>query len=1142
MMNKSVAEPAVADAAVREEVLDTRRSFIVQAPAGSGKTELLMQRYLALLATVDEPESVLAITFTKKAASEMRNRIVAALVAAQREDPVRSAYQQRTRDLALRVLARDRERNWKLLDGPERMQIRTVDAFCESLARRTPLLAGIGGALNITEMAAPLYEEAARRTIDLLGSEDGLIAAAMMTMLAHVDNNIIESQRLFHNMLEKRDRWLRLIEPGSAGGQDLSNLRQTLEHSLEIAVRDQLKIARAQWKKHISPAEEQSLLRLARFAASTAEVEDRFKQFVMWTDVPASELADLERWREWKHWLMTDDKWRSKASAKLGFPPVGRNPEFRTYKDEYEHVLFGLREEQHPDLAEALDKAAALPFPRYTDDQWDLVCALFHILPHAVENLKAVFLDRGLMDFAQISQAALEALRTRGSGQAHNIRHVLVDEFQDTSTAQVELLTRLTADWQPDDGRTLFVVGDPMQSIYAFRDAEVVLFDRTRARGVGAIPLLSRKLEVNFRSQAGLVGWFNQTFRHLMKETNDLRGAVSYEACTAMRPGLEASAVEIHPAYSEDWQAEAEQVVTSVRDALENTTGNVAILVRARTHLPAIIEALRHAEIRYRGVDLDPLSTRQAVLDVDALAQVLEHIGNRTAWLAVLRAPWCGLSLADLWELCGDDKYSPVITLLGQRVAQLSAEGQRRVARILPVLTDAVSQFGRVPLRPLLENTWVSLGGPAAVRPGVDGEADLRDIHAYFDLVQRHEIGGALPDRAMFERRLQELYAAPDTSDNIRLEIMTIFQAKGLEFDTVIVPGLGRSVGGDPQSLLYWRERVLEGESHLLLAPMDAVAPDNRKAPPTPQKYLLGIEAERNREEGKRLLYVAATRARHKLHLFGHVGVKGKADSDSLLALLMAAPHVADEFERAAPPQEEEGGLEIAAAALPERQVPVLRRLPVEWQMPAAPTPLHPAAIRTSAVAEEEPHTFNWVSDTLRRVGTVTHAFLQRIATEGLDAWSADRVDQSASLIKLALLSEGVAGSELPSAIQKIVRALRAAVTEDHGRWILASHAEAASEYELSGLLDGRLIRVKLDRTFVDQDGTRWIIDYKTADKSGGSMQAFLAEQEEKYRPDLKRYASIMNAFDGRPVRAGLYLPLLASWREITLDVTSDGA
>jgi ATP-dependent exoDNAse (exonuclease V) beta subunit len=1131
MTSKPVLERAVSDAAVREEVLDTSRSFIVQAPAGSGKTELLMQRFLALLATVDEPETVLAITFTIKAASEMRNRIIAALAAAQSNEAVSKPHQQRTRELAVSVLERDRERGWNLVENPGRLQIRTVDSFCESLARRAPLLAGLGGSLNITEVVAPIYEEAARRTIELLGSEDETTARAMMTLLRHRDNDVLALHRLFANMLEQRDRWVRLISP--AATRDLGDLRQTLEASLNAAVRDEIRSVRERWERDVPPDEESRLLRLARFAAGWPEAEDRFKQFVDWTDVPGTEISDLPTWCAWSGWLMTGKDWRKDGRVNLGFPAAKYGQDYRHAKQEYGEAMLTFHEFRRDALAHALYRVTKLPLPEYSDDQWDFICALFQILPLAVEKLKAVFVERNQMDFAQLSHAAIEALGN-DDHRGHDLRHILVDEFQDTSTTQIELLSRLTAGWRPDDGHTLFVVGDPMQSIYGFREAEVVLFERTRKSGVSGLPLQSRKLKVNFRSQQSLVDWFNETFPYLLKDTNDLRGAVSYEPCSAINPPVPGVPAKIHAFYAEDPKPEAERVVELVREALEASNGNVAILVRARTHLPTIVDSLRRARIPYRGVELDPLNTRQAVLDVDALAQAIERVGNRGAWLAVLRAPWCGLSLADLWEICREDKYTPVLDLLHERMGHLSAAGRQRVGRVLPVLEHAVARYGRGALRPLLESTWVSLGGPAAVRSGIEGEADLRDVTAYFDLVQQCEVAGALPARKMFEKRMEALYAAPDTSDGIRVEIMTIYAAKGLEFDTVIVPGLGRTVGADSQSMLYWRERILRGETHLLLAPISAVTTNDHEDEATLEGYLRRIERDRDREEGKRLLYVAATRARRQLHLLGHVNDKGEAKKDSLLALLMAAPIVADEFERQRP-AEEDNGLEIAADVAP-RQAPVLRRLPLDWQQPDPPGPLHwKRVVGIAPIQMEEAHTFDWVSDTLRRIGTVTHAFLQQIAREGMDRWDEGRVKNSDKLIRTALTAEGVAGTELTSASEKVTRALRTSISDERGRWILAAHAEAQSELELSAVLDNTVVRVKLDRTFVDEAGIRWIIDFKTADTAASDVDRFLAAQEEKYRPDLERYARIMHALDGRAVRAGLYFPLLGRWREVPL-------
>ena len=131
----------------------------------------------------------------------------------------------------------------------------------------------------------------------------------------------------------------------------------------------------------------------------------------------------------------------------------------------------------------------------YSDDQWEVLGAILRLLPRAVVQLKFVFQSRGQVDFTEVSQASLRALATDEGptdlalALDYRIRHLLIDEFQDTSISQYELVARLTAGWEPGDGRTLFAVGDPMQSIYRFREAEVGLFLRARAAGIAGVEL-----------------------------------------------------------------------------------------------------------------------------------------------------------------------------------------------------------------------------------------------------------------------------------------------------------------------------------------------------------------------------------------------------------------------------------------------------------------------------------------------------------------------------------------------------------------------------------------------------------------------------------------------------------------------------
>ncbi|MFH1573024.1 MAG: UvrD-helicase domain-containing protein, partial [Acidobacteriota bacterium] len=155
------------DARQREHALDPERSFIVQAPAGSGKTELLIQRCLTLLCRVNEPEAIIAITFTRKAAGEMRRRVMTALQnsAGRRPDKPHEAL---TWDLACRVRERNESLGWDLFRNPGRLRIQTIDSLCASLTRQMPWLSRLGGPPDIVEAEEELYAEAALRTIDLL--------------------------------------------------------------------------------------------------------------------------------------------------------------------------------------------------------------------------------------------------------------------------------------------------------------------------------------------------------------------------------------------------------------------------------------------------------------------------------------------------------------------------------------------------------------------------------------------------------------------------------------------------------------------------------------------------------------------------------------------------------------------------------------------------------------------------------------------------------------------------------------------------------------------------------------------------------------------------------------------------------------
>ena len=205
--------PAITDADDRERALDVERSWIVEAPAGSGKTGLLIQRYLRLLAheRVTEPESVLAVTFTKAAAEEIRHRVLEELRRAAADAPIANDYQHATRQMSLAVLARDAELGWRLLDAPRRLHVRTIDGLCAEITRGLPILSRGGSRLRPVERPLALYRAAARRTWLRLGGDDAALSRALEQLLLHRDGDLATCEALVVEMLGEREQWGALV-------------------------------------------------------------------------------------------------------------------------------------------------------------------------------------------------------------------------------------------------------------------------------------------------------------------------------------------------------------------------------------------------------------------------------------------------------------------------------------------------------------------------------------------------------------------------------------------------------------------------------------------------------------------------------------------------------------------------------------------------------------------------------------------------------------------------------------------------------------------------------------------------------------------------------------------------------------------
>jgi len=1098
----------MSDLEQRQLAVEPGRSVIVQAPAGSGKTTLLVERYLGLLGVVKEPEEILAITFTRKAAAEMRHRILQYL------DPAFTSTE--AHEQAALVKARKIEHKvaeWGLRNNPQRLLIRTIDSFNHYLARTMPVASRLGPVPSPAENTSALYRRAARNVLACIDGQDEL-ADDIKHLLLWRDHRSQDIEDLLVALLAKRDQWLRAL--GVTGKPDRLALEQVLESVVVAEMRRADRTLNdALQDAGMTPGELTELLCLAADSLISAERHSVICDCAGMESLPADDPDDLPLWRGLGEALLTRaGDFRRSVTVTTGFPPKS------AHKDAMATLLERIGHNTH--LAELIHRARNMPDPRYGDAEWETLAALVRVLERTAAELELVFAAAGQTDFPGLADAALRGLGDAESGYTdlalyldQRIGHILVDEYQDTNWGQYGLLQKLVGGWQPDEARSLFLVGDPMQSIYRFREAEVGLFMRTREQGIGDQPLQALRLTRNFRSRAEIVDWVNERLGPIFPHTENIAaGAVSY---APSEPGRsEGGRVEILA--RADIEQEAEAIAEHIAQALDNNRDNpdyrAAIIVRARGHLARILPALARHGIPYRAVKLDPLTQRPVVQDLIALTRAIRQPADSAAILAVLRSPVCGLTLADLTDLAGDGRDLNDFDALDRLAGD---DARDRAAKVLDALKAAQALWRTRPLRDLVEGAWHRLGGPLlCARP----KTDLKDAGAYFNALSVAESEGHLEDWNDFVELLTAQFTEGDPpSDDVKLDILTMHGAKGLEWDLVVLPGLNRGTRGQSRELLSWLPLTPDqGDEQVLLAPLRA---SDQIGDPPLNDLINAEQKSRDAYEHQRLLYVATTRAREHLLLSAVLDPDKdeiKPTAGSLLADLW--PTVGAEFLAAldsAPDVETESDAT-------ERLDQSIRRAPNGWQVPVASrltwTPRLPPRERDIEIE------FNWAGIQARRTGTIIHRLLERVGKIGIENLSNDDRQRLINRIPALLKSMGSGTQAIAETTAIITEAFVNTLDSDTGRWLLSNrHGKSACELALTGLLDGELVNAVIDRTFIDESGTRWIIDYKSGYHAGGDLDGFLNEEATRYGVQLGNYRRLFELMGETNIKVALYLP-----------------
>lgn len=1123
------------DSLNRVRALD-QASFIVEAPAGAGKTELLTQRYLKLLASVNEPEEIIALTFTNKAATEMRNRILLSLEHAQNQTPESAAHKLVTRGLANAALSQSQAKQWDIIDQPSRLRILTIDALCSSLTRQMPLLSKFGGQPVVSDDTEPHYLDAARRAIAHIMQEskpDDVVTTA----LRYMDNNSEKLIALLAKMLARRDQWLPLA--GQMHGLDVEEMSRNTEAALQHLITEALQPV----LNILTPRVQYALMPLARYAAANLLEDADVAPLLDWQFELYADAEDLVQWQALANFLLTKSEktFRKSINKTNGFPATD---EGKNQKEAYFEIIKTLENNQA--IAAILD----LPSIATLAENQQVIKALTQLLILAASHLWAVFQAAGEVDFVAIAQSAQQALEDEDGVTElalkldYKISHLLIDEFQDTSPVQMRLIEKLIEGWQPNDGRTLFCVGDPMQSIYRFRKADVSLFLQASQTGIGHLPLTRLQLSRNNRSHPEVVRWINKAFEQVFPEADNInQGAISYREFTATRAAIAGDGVVLHPIILEarDEDDDTESVNAKLLEAryvadlivklrAENSTQKIAVLVRSRSHLKELVSEIRrnYPNLKFQALEIEHLNDRQTVQDAFSLTCALHHRADRIHWLNILRAPWCGLTLADLHALAADNHRATIWQLMQDetRLQTLSADGLLRLNHVKNILAESFGHQGRMPIRRWLESTWLQLGGGKCL---VDA-GDNRDIQVFFDLVEKISRSGHL-DIASLESSMTKLYAKPDLEADDSLQFLTIHKSKGLEFDTVILPALNRPPRNPDNELVLWQEVMVDKQLHLIAAPLMVNRLVNRAAAkikasnaPSIYQFLKDLEAERSDNEIVRLLYVAATRTQRQLHLIASVKInqKGEIKPTARTLLKVLWPAVEAEFISTAPFVNNAASAEVLDIS---QFKPQLQRLEsAEFLAGILDNICEKSNVFSNSVTPLNDNELavignnNANNEMQRHCGTLAHLYMALFAASDLQDWHAVRLAACLPAMQKWFILQGHTASAAQSAAMQVLAALQTSIASPAGRWVLQKHTHAASELSVMQATDDGVQNHVLDRTFIENH-TRWIVDYKL---TGADENQDLTVVAEQHRAQLERYAGLF-ASEGLAIKCAIY-------------------
>ena len=1047
----------------RDQALNISDSFIVQAPAGSGKTELITQRYLKLLGSADVPENILVMTFTNRAVDELKHRIISSLNRAKLPPP-KELHKLKTFDLANKVLEQSNLKEWDLLSHPSRIKILTIDSLSSLIVSRYPSVDQLISPQTMinTYEYEQIYQEAAENTLLLI--EEDEYQASISSVLLYLDNHVDRFYRLIVQMLSKREQWLPKLY--IEGALDI-NLLEMLAQELIVEYLGTLRDAAS------------GLLGKPFFNLLEINTRDDVSKI---NKLPGSTIEDLSDWQTISELLLTKStgNWRKKIDANIGF-----SVELKEEKFVFKEILEGLDSEV--EFKKILNNLSNLPSAYFPESTSKNINDIAQVLKLSVAELKMIFKEKSLQDFSEVGMQAINALDSREEVSDiallldYQVKHLLIDEFQDTSYSQLSLIEKLVDSWQEGDGKSIFFVGDPMQSIYKFRESQVGIFLEVMKNGIGNLKIKSLILSSNFRSNKSIVEKNNKIFSQIFpNQDNLLLGAIHYSESKSASQVGQNDAVTFYPFSADQDFEEAEMVVSIIKNSIStNPNHEVAVLVRSRSHLNAITLLLQESNINFEALKTEPLRTNLFTRDLLSLTRALLSLADRLAWLSILRAPWCGLNLKDLLAFSDSIDKTIFSQLIDDDIVKyLSADGAVRSRHLFLAIEEAIYCEGKFSF---VERFSYALSQLCNEIELSEQEKSIRS--QFLSLLNHCELNQGL-DIKTIEMMVKDLFA-PSKSAPIKL--MTIHQAKGLEFDTVIIPGLGKKGKSDSLALMQIQEF---SNKNILLAPIKSSYEDSESKT---YLYLQYLQKQQTHFELMRVLYVAMSRAKDKIHLLGGVSKTGKAVSGSLLSFL------SHYFQKS-----------IDDIPIQDTSIPVEASLP-KLQRNKSLSTVSNRGGGDITQSKNLPSNVDLIYQSA--LGSIVHYFLEHSLFEP----SFESID--------ARFREFGLPPKLIHSYSKTASLLLLNTKRDKDfEWLFKYRDSTEVEAEYSNSTK----TVIIDRLFIE-DGTLWIIDFKTASlNEGESIDSFTERQKLSHQKQIKTYQEVLEDFFKIPSKIALYCPAVS--------------